>query len=127
MLATANTGKSRERFSKNAGEWTRREGISSRKKSSAIGAACVALFRPTSGFKGRTFELLILLNRWDPNFCACMSPTAWDRQRRREREREREREGEREGGEREGERERERERDREREREKERVSERERD
>ena len=32
------------------------------------GVACMAIYRPTPGFKGRTFELWVL-NRWHLNFC----------------------------------------------------------
>ena len=40
---------------KNEGEWTEREESISRKKSLAVGGACVAVFRHSPGFKGRTF------------------------------------------------------------------------
>ena len=66
VLATANTGKTREKFWKNAGEWTERVEI--RKKFLAVGAACIAIYWPTTGFKGRTFKLCAL-NRWEFNFC----------------------------------------------------------
>ena len=58
-------------FGKNAGEWTRRVEI--RKKSLAVCIACMALYWPTPGFKGRTFKLCIL-TRWDFNFSIRSSP-----------------------------------------------------
>ena len=39
-----------------------------RKKSLAVSVACMAIYWPTPGFKGRTFKLCILI-RWDFNFC----------------------------------------------------------
>ena len=55
-LATANEGKNRERFwKKNACEWTGRVEI--RKKFLAVSVACMAMYWPTPGFKGRTFKL----------------------------------------------------------------------
>ena len=39
-----------------------------RKKSLAVGVACIVIFWPAQGFNGRTFELYVL-NRWDLNFC----------------------------------------------------------
>ena len=66
VLATANTRKIRERLRENAGEWTGRAEI--RKKSLAVGIACMAIYWPTPGFKGRTFKLCVLI-RWDFNFC----------------------------------------------------------
>ena len=44
MLATANTSKNRERFWKNAGEWTGRVEINIRKKSLAVSVACMAIY-----------------------------------------------------------------------------------
>ena len=44
-----------------------------RKKSLAVSIACMAIYWPTSGFKGRTFKLCVL-TRWDFNFCVCSSP-----------------------------------------------------
>ena len=44
MFATANTGKARVRFLKNAGEWSGRVEISSREKSLAVGEVCMAIF-----------------------------------------------------------------------------------
>ena len=43
MLATANTGKMRISFGKDAGEWTGRVEIS-KKKSLAVSVACMALY-----------------------------------------------------------------------------------
>ena len=39
-----------------------------RKKSLAVGEACMAIYWPTPGFKRRTFELWVLLNRGDFTF-----------------------------------------------------------
>ena len=58
VLAAANTEKTWERFWKNAGEWTGRVKI--RKKSLAISIACMAIYWPTPGFKGRTFQFYVL-------------------------------------------------------------------
>ena len=63
VLATANTIKTRERFWKNAGEWTGKVEIS---KEEIHGSKYV--YWPTPGFKGRTFKLYVLI-RWDFNFC----------------------------------------------------------
>ena len=71
-LATANTGKAWQRFGKNAGEWTRRVEIRSRKKSLAVGEACMT-FWPTPNFKGRNLELWFFTG-WDLNFCICSTP-----------------------------------------------------
>ena len=38
-----------------------------------VSVACVALYWPTPGFKGRTFKLCVL-TRWDLNFCVRSSP-----------------------------------------------------
>ena len=64
--------KNRERFWKNAGELTGRVEID-KKKSLAVSVACMAIYWPTPGFKGRTFELCVL-TRWDFNFCVRSSP-----------------------------------------------------
>ena len=56
----------RRGFGKNAGEWTRRVEIS--KKSLAVGVACMAIYGPAPGFKGRTIGLWVL-NTWVFNFC----------------------------------------------------------
>ena len=67
MLATANTWKKMgEVLGENAGERTGRVEI--REKSLAVSVACVAIYWPTPGFKGRTFKLYVL-TRWDFNFC----------------------------------------------------------
>ena len=52
-------------FGKNAGEWTGRVEI--RKKSQAVSVACMAIYWPTPGIKGRTFKLCVL-TRCDFNF-----------------------------------------------------------
>ena len=44
-----------------------------RKKSLAVSVACMAIYWPTPGFKGRTFKLWVL-TRWDFNFCVRSSP-----------------------------------------------------
>ena len=55
MLATANTGKNRERFGKNAGEWTGRVEI--RKKSLAISVECLAIYTDLlQALKGERFS-----------------------------------------------------------------------
>ena len=47
---------SRERiWARNGSEWTRKVEIRTRKKFLAVGKACVAIFWPAPGFKGRTF------------------------------------------------------------------------
>ena len=48
---------------KNAVEWIGKVDISLRKKPLAVGEACMVIFSPTVGFKGRTFEFWVL-NRW---------------------------------------------------------------
>ena len=72
VLATANTGKTWERFWKNADEWTGRVEIR-KKKSLAVSLACMAIYWPSPGFKGRTSKPCFL-NRWDFNFCVRSSP-----------------------------------------------------
>ena len=42
--------------------------IDKEKKSLAVSVACMAIYCPTPGFKGRTFKLRVL-TRWDFNFC----------------------------------------------------------
>ena len=61
---------------KNEGEWTRNVQISSRKKSLAVGEACVAIFWPVPGFKGTTFEFGVL-NRWVFNICVWSAALQW--------------------------------------------------
>ena len=73
VLPTANTGNLGKYFEKNAGEWTVRVEISSRKKSLKVGEACMAISWPTPGFKERTFEFWVL-NRWAFNFCVRITP-----------------------------------------------------
>ena len=63
--------KSAEVLEKNAGEWTGR--VERRKKSLAVSVACMAIYWPTPGLKGRTFKLCVL-TRWDFNFCIRSSP-----------------------------------------------------
>ena len=67
-------------FGKNAGKWTGRVEISkeewvsllvlqaqsARKKFLAVSVACMAIYWPTPGFKGRTFKLCVL-TRWNFN------------------------------------------------------------
>ena len=57
---------------KNAGEWTGRLKIS-KEKSLAVSVACMAIYCPTPGFKGKMFKLCVL-TRWDFNFCVRSSP-----------------------------------------------------
>ena len=73
MLATANTGKTRERLWKNAGEWTGRAEISSSKKSVAVDEARMAIYGPAPSSKGRPFEFWVL-SRWVFNFCIRSTP-----------------------------------------------------
>ena len=69
----ANTGKARERF------WEKMrvngpEGWKlARKNSLAAGVACMAIYTPVPGLKGRTLELWDL-NRWVLNFCIRSAP-----------------------------------------------------
>ena len=44
-----------------------------RKNSLAVSVACIAIYWPIPGFKGRTFKLCVL-TRWDFNFCVPSSP-----------------------------------------------------
>ena len=76
MLATANTAKIRERFWKNEGEWTEGQELEI-DQSLAVSVACMAIYRPTPGSKGRTCKLCVL-TRWDFNFCVCSSPLRED-------------------------------------------------
>ena len=68
-----------EVLGKNAGGWTGRTEVSSRKKSPAVGEACTAIFRPTPGIKGRTFKLWVL-NIWVFHFCVHSAPCGGIRQ-----------------------------------------------
>ena len=43
------------------------------KNSLAVSVACMAIYWPIPGFKGRTFKLCVL-TRWDFNFCVRCSP-----------------------------------------------------
>ena len=65
--------KNRERFWKNAGEWTGSVEISKEENSLAVSVACMAIYWPNSGLKGRTFKLCVL-TRWVFNFCVRSSP-----------------------------------------------------
>ena len=72
MLATAHTGKTWERF------WEKMQVNApleiSKKKSLAVGAACMAiLYRPAPGLKGGIFELCVL-NSYVFNCCICSNP-----------------------------------------------------
>ena len=49
-------------------------------KSLAVSVACMAIYWPTPGFKGRTFKLCVL-NRWDFNFWVRGSPLRGDKPR----------------------------------------------
>ena len=44
----------------------------------AVRVACMAIYWPTPGFKGRTFKLSVLI-RWDFNFCVRSSPLREER------------------------------------------------
>ena len=80
VLATANAGekKSGEVLEKNAGEWNGRVEI--KKKFLAVSVACMAIYWPTPGFKGRTFKLCVFA-RWDFNFCVSSSPLRGQRRK----------------------------------------------
>ena len=63
MLTTADTGKIRRGFGKNAGEWTGRVEINKEEiPGSKRSLYCYILTTP--GFTGRTFKLCVL-TRWD--------------------------------------------------------------
>ena len=66
--------KNRERLYKKC-RWMERKGRNKqgRNKSLAVSVACMAIYWPTPGFKGRTFKLCVLTRR-DFNFCICSSP-----------------------------------------------------
>ena len=66
--------KNRERFWKKCRwmDWKCRN-KQEKKKSLAVSVACMAIYWPTPGFKGRTFKLCVL-TRWDFNFCVRSSP-----------------------------------------------------
>ena len=51
-----------------------------RKKSPAVSVACMAIYWPTPGLKGRTFKLCVL-TRWDFNFFVRSSPLRGSLQR----------------------------------------------
>ena len=72
--------KLRTGFRQNAGGWTGSVEISSRKKSLAVGEACMAFFWPTPGLKGRTFEFWAL-NKWVFN-CCIHSTLLWENNQR---------------------------------------------
>ena len=69
VIATADTEKKLGEVWKKC-RWMDRKGRNKqrRNKSLAVSVACMAIYWPTLGFKGRTFKLCIL-NRWDLNFC----------------------------------------------------------
>ena len=71
VLATANTGKTRERFMKKC-RWMDRK-VEIRKKFMAVSTACMAIYWPSPGFRGRTFKLCVLSRR-DFKFCVRSSP-----------------------------------------------------
>ena len=68
MLATANKGKTRERFCEKM-QVNGPEGL----KYLAVGVACKAIYGPAPGLKGRTFELRVF-NRCVFNFCVRSTP-----------------------------------------------------
>ena len=67
VLATANTGKNRERF------WKKCRWMDEKGRNKQVSVACMAICWATPGFKGRTFKLCVL-TRWDFNFCVRSSP-----------------------------------------------------
>ena len=71
VLATANTGKKSGEVLKNAGKWAGR--VEMRKKSLVVSVACMTIYWPTPGYKGRTLKICVL-TRWDFNFCVRSSP-----------------------------------------------------
>ena len=76
VLATANTGKNRERFWKKC-RWMDRKGRNKQGKNPlATSVTCMAMYCSTyiyTGFKEKTFKFCVL-NRWDFNFCVRSSP-----------------------------------------------------
>ena len=72
--------KNRERFWKNAGEWTERVEISKEEIPGSMWA-CMAVYWPTPGFKGRTYKFCVL-NKLDFNFCVRSSPLREDEKKR---------------------------------------------
>ena len=64
--------RNRERFWKKC-RWMDRNGRYKQGRNLAFSVACLAIYWPTLGFKGRTFELFVL-TRWDFNFCVRSSP-----------------------------------------------------
>ena len=81
VLAIANAGKNQRGFGKNAGEWTGRVEI--RKKFLAVSIAYMAVYWPTPGFKGRTFNFkFCVLTRRDFNrhcYNAIYTRRRWNR------------------------------------------------
>ena len=81
LRAYTETGVSHSQHRKKSGEvwkkcrWMDRKCTNKqeRKKSLAVSVACMAIYWPTPGFKGRTFKLCVL-TRWDFNFCVRGSP-----------------------------------------------------
>ena len=73
VLATANTGQNRETFWQKCRSMDRKGRSKHGKKSLAVNVACMTMYWPTPGFKGRTFTLCVL-TRWDFNFCVRSSP-----------------------------------------------------
>ena len=55
-----------------------------RKKPLTVSIGCMAIYRPTPGFKGRAFKFCVL-NSWDFKFCVRSSPLReGDRQNEKE-------------------------------------------
>ena len=72
-VSPANTGKTRERFWKEC-RWMGQKGRNYQGINLwVVSLACMAIFLPTPGFKGRTFKLCVL-NRWDFYSCVRCSP-----------------------------------------------------
>ena len=66
--------KNRERFWKKC-RWMDRKCRNKQEKSLEVSVACMAIYWPPPGSKGRTFKLCVLTRR-DFNFCVRSSPTA---------------------------------------------------
>ena len=64
VLATANTGKKSREILEKKYRWMDQKGRNKEEKSLTVSVACMAIFWPTPGFKGKTFKLSVL-TRWD--------------------------------------------------------------
>ena len=77
LLATANTAEIGRGFGEKCRWMDRTDRNKQGKKSLAVSVACMAIYWPSPGFRGRTFKLCVL-DRWDFNFCVRRSPTRGD-------------------------------------------------